>query len=130
MTDTIADMLTKIRNASGARRESVLIPASNMKIALARTLKESSYVRNFEVRREGPKVTLKVWLNYLDRKVPAITGIQRVSKPGLRVYAASKALPRGKGGVGIAIVTTPKGVMTTRDARRIHVGGEVLAYVW
>lgn len=129
-TDPIADMLTRIRNAGRAKHDYVLIPASKMKIAIARILKEQRYIRDFDVLKDSPQRTVRVWLGYTTAKEPAIREIKRVSKPGLRVYAGSKEIPRVKGGLGVAIVSTPKGIMTGDNARRSNVGGEVLCTVW
>ncbi len=132
-TDPIADMLARLKNAVMRRHESVSMPASNMKIAIARILKEEGFIRDFEVIREAPdspKRTLRIWLRYTGKKEPVLTGVKRVSKPGLRVYAKAREMPRVLGGLGIAIVSTPRGVMTAHEARRQNVGGEVLAYVW
>jgi small subunit ribosomal protein S8 len=130
MTDPIADMLTRVRNAVRARHLFVLVPASRLKIAIARILKEEGYIKDFEILRDNPQRTVKVWLKYVGGKESAVTDLQRVSKPGLRVYAGKTEMPRVMGGMGIAIVSTPKGVTTERKARRMGVGGEVLCYVW
>ena len=129
MTDPIADMLTRIRNATMARHSRVLIPASNMKIAIAQILKEEGYIKDFDVVRDTPQGTLRVSLKYVDKR-PVLTQLKRISKPGLRVYAKSKDMPRILGGLGVAIVSTPQGVMTAADAKRANVGGEILCYVW
>jgi len=130
ITDPIADMLTRIRNGVQARHEYALIPASQLKLAIARILKEEGYVRDFEVSRDGQRRSLRVWLRYTDQKQPVLTGLKRVSKPGQRVYAKSTELPRVLGGLGVAVVSTPQGVMTAREAKKRHIGGEVLCYVW
>lgn len=129
VTDPIADMLTRIRNAVMARHESVVVPASKMKIAIARILKEEGFIRDFEILKETPQ-QIKIYLSYTGKKEPVLTGLRRISKPGLRVYAKSKQMPRVLGGLGIAIVSTPRGIMTARQARRLNVGGEVICYVW
>lgn len=132
VSDPIADMLTRIRNASTARHESVLIPSSRMKVAIAKVLKDEGFIRDYNVvSEEGrPQPNLKVELIYGGRKQPLVSGLQRVSKPGLRVYVQRREIPRVYGGLGIAILSTPKGIMTGREARRQEVGGEVLCYVW
>lgn len=129
ITDPIADMLTRIRNAVRARHAFVLVPGSRLKIAIARILREEGYIKDFEILRDNPQRTIKIWLKYVDKE-PVITDLQRVSKPGLRVYVNRRELPRVMGGLGIAILSTPKGVVTDRKARRLRVGGEVLCYVW
>lgn len=130
MTDPIADMLTRIRNANQMRYDSVTLPSSKIKEEIARILKEEGYIRGFEVEEIGKFKELKVHLKYGSNNERVITGIKRESKPGLRVYAESDKLPRVLSGLGVAIVTTSKGVMTDRAARKLNVGGEVLAYVW
>ncbi|MGI8925881.1 MAG: 30S ribosomal protein S8 [Tepidiformaceae bacterium] len=132
MSDPVADMLTRIRNAVTSRHDAVLIPASKMKVSIARVLKEEGFIRDFQViEEEGrPQPNLKVELSYGGRKQPTLTGVQRVSKPGLRVYVQRREIPRVYGGLGIAILSTPKGIMTGQEARRQEVGGEVLCYVW
>ncbi|MCL5026603.1 MAG: 30S ribosomal protein S8 [Chloroflexi bacterium] len=130
MTDPIADMLTRIRNAVTARHDSTTMPVSNLKLAIARILKEEGFVGDFEVVREGAHRNLRIWLTYSGRKEPVLTGLKRVSKPGLRVYAKSAEMPQVRGGLGTAIVSTSQGVMTARQARRLNLGGEVLCQVW
>jgi len=130
MTDPIADMLTRIRNGLFARHQYVLVPGSKMKIAIARILKEEGFIKDFEILRDNPQRTLKIWLKYANGKEPVITGLRRLSKPGLRVYTGKRELPRVLGGLGLAILSTPKGIMTERKARRLGVGGEILCYVW
>lgn len=130
MTDPIADMLTRIRNASKAYHESVDVPASKMKQEIARILKEEGYIRDYALIQEGGFPVVRVFLKYADDKTRAIAGIRRISKPGLRVYAKKTELPRVFGGLGIAIISTPRGVMTDRQARKEQIGGEVVAYVW
>ncbi len=132
VNDPIADMLTRIRNAVAARHDSVSMPASKMKVAIAKVLKEEGFIKDYTVvQQEGrPQAELRIELNYLGRKQPAINGLKRVSKPGLRVYVQKRQIPRVYGGLGIAILSTPKGVMTGQQARRESVGGELLCYVW
>ncbi|MCL6450971.1 MAG: 30S ribosomal protein S8 [Acetobacteraceae bacterium] len=130
MTDPIADMLTRIRNAAMARHDYVLIPASQLKIAIAKILKEEGFIRDYEVLKDTPQRTIRVWLSYTGKKEPVVTGLKRISKPGLRVYAKSREMPRVRGGLGIAIVSTPRGIMSAKQARRLNVGGEILCYVW
>ncbi len=130
MTDPIADMLTRIRNGLIARQDQVLMPASNLKQEIARILKEEGFIKDYELVKNEQHRTLRIWLRYTGKKEPVITGLKRVSKPGLRVYRKSDEMPRVLGGLGTAIVTTPKGVMSARIARKENVGGEVLCYVW
>lgn len=129
-TDPIADMLTRIRNGLAARHPKVDVPASRLKTEIARILKDEGYIANFKLTEEGAKQSIRVYLKYTPGNVPVISEIQRVSKPGCRVYVGSKDVPRVLGGLGINIVTTPKGVMTGKDARKNGVGGEVLCQVW
>lgn len=129
MTDPIADMLTRIRNATMARHTRVLVPASNMKVAIAQILKEEGYVRDFDVVKDNPQGTIRITLRYVDRR-PVLTQLKRVSKPGLRVYTRRDAIPRVRGGLGTAIISTPQGVMTGRKAYQLGLGGEVVCYVW
>ncbi len=128
MTDPIADMLTRIRNANSAYHDKVEMPASKMKAAVLEILKEEGFVKNFESINDGK--TLKVTLKYGSNKEKVITGIKRISKPGLRVYAKKDELPRVLGGLGIAVVSTSKGIMSDKQARKEGLGGEVIAYVW
>ena len=128
MSDPIADMLTRIRNANSAYHEKVEMPASTMKAAVLNILKEEGFVKNYETVDEGK--TLKVTLKYGSNKEKVITGIKRISKPGLRVYASKEELPRVLGGLGIAVISTSQGVMTDKKARKRGLGGEVIAYVW
>ena len=130
ITDPIADMLTRIRNASNARHDTVDIPASNMKKAIAQILLEEGYIKNFQLIDDGTQGVIRVTLKYLTGKEQVIKGLRRVSKPGLRVYAGADELPRVLKGLGIAIVSTSKGIMTDKKARAEHVGGEVLCFVW
>ena len=130
MTDPIADMLTRIRNANAALHESVEIPVSRMKAAVLEILKEEGFVKIVETVENGKHTVLKVTLKYGSNNEKVITGIKRISKPGLRVYAKKEELPRVLGGLGIAVISTSKGVMSDKQARKEGLGGEVLAYVW
>ena len=131
LTDPIADMLTRIRNGLGAEHESVSIPASKMKIEIARILKQEGFIDNFKVEGETAKdKAIVIELKYGPEGQKVITGLKRISKPGLRVYARKDAVPRVLNGLGIAIISTSKGLMTDRDARKSGLGGEVVAYVW
>lgn len=130
ITDPIADMLTRIRNAGTAKHESVDVPASKMKNAIAEILLEEGYIKSFQLVDDGTQGVIRITLKYLPGKEKAIQGLRRVSKPGLRVYAGADELPRVLKGLGIAIVSTSKGIMTDKKAREAHVGGEVLAFVW
>ncbi len=133
VSDPVADMLTRIRNAVSSRHDSVLIPASKTKVAIAKVLKDEGFIKDFiVVAEEGrPQPNLKVDLSYGgQRRQTVLTGLQRVSKPGLRVYVQRREIPRVYGGLGIAILSTPKGIMSGQEARRQEVGGEVLCYVW
>ena len=129
-TDPIADMLTRIRNAGSARHETVDIPNSKMKKAIAEILLEEGYIKSFQLIDDGTQGVIRVTLKYLPGKEKAIQGLRRVSKPGLRVYAGADELPQVLRGLGIAIISTSKGIMTDKKARAQHVGGEVLAFVW
>lgn len=133
MTDPIADMLTRIRNATMARHKQVLVPASKMKIEIARILKEEGFIERYDVGHEKPQPMLRIILKYDDTvrpPRPVIQGLQRVSKPGRRIYVKRREIPYVRSGLGIAILSTSKGVMTDREARRQNVGGEVICYVW
>ncbi|MDR0818336.1 MAG: 30S ribosomal protein S8 [Oscillospiraceae bacterium] len=130
ITDPIADMLTRIRNANAARHDTVDIPASKMKKAIAEILHEEGYVKNFSIVNDGTQGLIRVTLKYSAGKERVITGLRRVSKPGLRVYAGADDMPNVLRGLGIAIVSTSRGIMTDKKARKLHVGGEVLAFVW
>ena len=130
ITDSIADMLTRIRHANSAKHDSVKVPASNMKKAIAQILVDEGYIKSFTVIEDGKQGVIKVTLKYTDSKTPVITGLRRVSKPGLRIYSDVENMPKVMKGLGIAIISTSKGVMTDRQARKEHVGGEVLAYIW
>ena len=129
-TDSIADMLTRIRNASSAKHDSVKIPASNMKKAIAQILVDEGYIKGFKVEDDGKQGMIEITLKYGQNNTAAITGLRRVSKPGLRIYSGCEEMPKVMKGLGIAIVSTSKGVMTDKDARKANVGGEVLAFVW
>ena len=130
ITDPVADMLTRIRNASSAKHDTVDVPASNLKKAIAQILLEEGYIKSFELVDNGNQGNIHITLKYLTKKQPVISGLRRVSKPGLRVYAGADELPRVLKGLGIAIISTSKGIMTDKKARELHVGGEVLAFVW
>ena len=130
ITDSIADLLTRIRNANTAKHDTVDIPASNMKKAIAQILVDEGYVKSFQVIEDGKQGIIRIVLKYGDSKTPIISGLRRVSKPGLRIYASCEDMPKVMKGLGIAIVSTSKGVMTDRRARQENVGGEVLAFVW
>ena len=130
ITDPIADMLTRIRNAGSAKHDSVDVPSSRMKRAIAEILLEEGYIKSFQIIDDGTQGVIRITLKYLPGKEKAIQGLRRVSKPGLRVYAGADDLPKVLRGLGIAIVSTSKGVMTDKKARAANVGGEVLAFVW
>ena len=130
ITDPIADMLTRIRNANNAKHETVDVPASNLKKAIAQILLDEGYIKSYTVVDNGNQGMIHITLKYLAKKQQVITGLRRVSKPGLRVYAGAEELPKVLKGLGIAIVSTSKGVMTDKKAREAHIGGEVLAFVW
>ena len=130
VTDPIADMLTRIRNAILARHDFVLVPSSRIKLSIARILREEGFVNDYEVLRGKPQRIIKIYLKYGDKKEPVLTGLKRVSKPGLRVYVQRTEIPRVYGGLGIAILSTPKGVMIGQQAWRQKVGGELLCYIW
>ena len=130
VNDPIADMLTRIRNAQIAKHDSVTMPASNMKKSIAKLLHEEGYIKSYEFIDDGLQGSIKINLKYLDKKQPVIVGLKRISKPGLRVYAGCEDLPKVLGGLGIAIISTSKGVMTDKTARKEKIGGEVLCYVW
>ena len=130
ITDPIADMLTRIRNAGAARRATVEVPPSSMKKAIAQIMLDEGYIKAFEIVDNGTQGTIKITLKYNANKEKAISGLRRVSKPGLRVYAGADELPRVLKGLGVAIISTSKGIMTDKKARELHVGGEVLAFIW
>ena len=130
ITDPIADLLTRIRNASSAKHDTVDIPASNMKKAICQILLDEGYIKNFTVTEDGKQGIITVVLKYGEAKTPVITGLRRVSKPGLRIYSDVENMPKVMKGLGVAIISTSKGIMTDRQARKENVGGEVLAFVW
>ena len=130
VTDPIADMLTRIRNAQVARHDYTDVPTSTLKVAVAHVLKREGYIKDFEQTGEGIKTAIRVHIAYTGKRQPAISGLDRISKPGLRVYSGHGEIPRVYGGLGIAILSTPQGVMTGKDARKRGIGGEVLCYVW
>jgi SSU ribosomal protein S8P len=129
VTDPIADMLTRIRNAIMVNHSDVLVPFSQMKLPITKILKEKGFIDHYEVLKGKPESMIKVYLKYTDGQ-PALLGLERVSKPGLRVYVGQHEIPRVYGGLGIAILSTPKGIMTGQEAWRRHLGGELLCYVW
>ena len=130
MTDPVADMLTRVRNAIQAGHTSVVMPASKLKLEIARVLREEGYIRAFDVQEDKGKRNLRIQLRYAGRKQPVLLGLKRISRPGLRVYTKRADIPRVYGGVGTAILSTPRGVMTGEAARRLGVGGEILCQVW
>ena len=130
MSDPIADMLTRIRNANSAKHPTVDVPASNMKKQIAQILVDEGYIKSFRVIDDDKQGVIRITLKYTENKSQVITGLRRVSKPGLRIYSNSKDMPKVMKGLGIAIVSTSKGIMTDREARKNNVGGEVLAFVW
>ena len=130
VTDTIADMLTRIRNANSMRYEEVKVPASNIKKEIARILKEEGFINDYKIDSDDAQGTIILTLKYTDKKERVITGLKRISKPGLRVYANKDEVPKVLNGLGIAIISTSKGIMTDKEARKENIGGEVLAYIW
>ncbi|MBR4054257.1 MAG: 30S ribosomal protein S8 [Clostridia bacterium] len=130
MTDVVADLLTRIRNANDAKHETVEVPASNMKKAIVQILLDEGYIKDYKVTDDGKQGIITITLKYGEGKQKIIQGIKRVSKPGLRIYAASQDIPKVRNGLGIAIVSTSRGIMTDKAARKENVGGEVLAFVW
>ncbi|OGN85367.1 MAG: 30S ribosomal protein S8 [Chloroflexi bacterium GWC2_73_18] len=130
VSDPIADMLTRIRNASRARHNEVVVPASRTKREIARILREEGFVADVREAQQGPAIVLHIALKYVDGKAPVVSGLKRISKPGLRVYARKTEIPRVLGGLGIVIVSTSQGIMTGAQARKAQLGGEILAYVW
>ena len=130
ITDSIADMLTRIRNANSAKHDTVKVPASNMKKAIAQILVDEGYIKGFTVEEDGKQGIMEITLKYGANKSSVITGLRRVSKPGLRIYTNCEDMPKVMKGLGIAILSTSKGVMTDREARKANIGGEVLAFVW
>ena len=130
ITDPIADLLTRIRNGSQARHETVDVPASNMKKAIAQILVDEGYIKSFTVKEDSKQGVITITLKYTETNAPVITGLRRISKPGLRIYTSCEDMPKVMKGIGTAIISTPKGVMTNKKARKENVGGEVLAFVW
>ena len=130
ITDPIADLLTRIRNANSAKHETVDIPASNMKKAIAKILLDEGYIKGYQVIDDSKQGIIRVTLKYGENKQKVISGLKRVSRPGLRIYAGADELPRVLKGLGIAIISTSKGIMTDKEARKANIGGEVLAFVW
>ena len=130
ITDTIADLLTRIRNANSAKHATVDVPASNVKKAIAQILVDEGYVKSLQLIEDGKQGVIRITLKYSDSKSPVITGLRRVSKPGLRIYSSCEDMPKVRKGLGIAIVSTSKGIMTDKKARELNVGGELLAFVW
>ena len=130
VTDTIADMLTRIRNANQMHYEEVKIPASNVKKEIARILKEEGFIKDYKIVDDNVQGTIELTLKYTDKKERVITGLKRISKPGLRVYVQKDEVPKVLNGLGIAIISTSKGIMTDKEARKENIGGEVLAYIW
>jgi small subunit ribosomal protein S8 len=129
-TDPIADMLTRIRNANMVRQDFVLVPWSRMKMSMAKILKEEGFIQDYEILKGKPGRTMKLHLRYVDRSRPAIVGLKRVSRPGLRVYVGASEIPRVYGGLGMAMLSTSKGIMTGQKAWKQHLGGELLCYIW
>ena len=130
ITDPVADMLTRLRNANSAKHETVDVPASNLKKAIAQILLEEGYIKSYSIVDNGNQGMIHITLKYLAKKQAVISGLKRVSKPGLRIYAGADELPKVLKGLGVAIVSTSKGVMTDKKARELHIGGEVLAFIW
>lgn len=130
MTDPIADMLTRTRNALMAQQKQVVMPSSKMKLEIARILKEQGFIRGYDVSASKPQPTLRLHLKYDERRKPVISGLQRVSKPGRRTYCSRRDIPWVHSGLGVTVMSTPKGIMTGRAARRAGVGGEVICYIW
>ena len=130
ITDTIADLLTRIRNANSAKHATVDVPASNVKKAITQILVDEGYVKGFQIIEDGKQGIIRITLKYGENKSPIITGLRRVSKPGLRIYSSCEDMPKVRKGLGIAIVSTSKGIVTDKKARELNVGGEVLAFIW
>jgi small subunit ribosomal protein S8 len=130
MTDPIADMLTRIRNAIMVRHKYALVPSSKMKLAIAKIFKEEGFIRNYDVTRDVPQPMIRIWLKYDEDKEPILRGLKRVSKPGCRIYTGKQDIPWVLSGMGVAVLSTPQGIVTDRQARRLGVGGEVLCYIW
>ena len=130
ISDVIADLLTRVRNASTAKHATVDVPASNVKKAITQILTDEGYVKSFQVIEDGKQGIIRITLKYSDNKAPVISGLRRISKPGLRIYSSCADMPKVRGGLGVVIVSTSKGIMTDKKARELNVGGEILAYVW
>lgn len=130
ITDSIADMLTRLRNANAARHDHVLVPTSRLKVEIARVLKAEGFIADYQVVERAPQAQLRLQLRYGPRRTHILTGIRRVSRPGLRIYRKRAEVPQVRGGLGVAILSTSRGIMTDREARRLGVGGEVICYVW
>ena len=130
ITDTIADLLTRVRNANTAKHATVDVPASNVKKAITQILVDEGYVKSFQLIKDNKQGVIRITLKYIDGKTPVITGLRRVSKPGLRIYSSCEDMPKVRKGLGIAIVSTSKGIVTDKKARELNVGGEILAYIW
>ena len=130
ISDTIADLLTRIRNANTAKHATVDVPASNVKKAITQSLMDEGYVKNFQIIEDGKQGIIRITLKYDDNRTPVISGLRRISKPGLRIYSGCEDMPKVRKGLGIVIVSTSKGIMTDKKARELNVGGEILAYIW
>ena len=130
ITDTIADLLTRIRNASSAKHATVDVPASNMKKAITQILIDEGYVKGYQIIEDDKQGTIRITLKYTENRTPVISGLRRVSKPGLRIYSSCEDMPKVMKGLGVAIISTSKGIMTDKKARQLNVGGEVLAFIW
>ena len=130
ISDTIADLLTRVRNASTAKHATVDVPASNVKKAITQILTDEGYVKSFQIIEDGKQGIIRITLKYGENKAPVISGLRRISKPGLRIYSSCADMPKVRGGLGVVIVSTSKGIMTDKKARELNVGGEILAYVW
>lgn len=129
-SDPIADMLARIRNAVAVRHQYVLIPSSKIKVAIARILEQEGYIQSYEITQDQPQPMLKIWLKYTPDRKSALTGLGRISKPGRRIYTKAQEIPRVLSGMGVVILSTPQGVITDQQARRLRVGGEIICYVW
>ncbi len=130
VNDPIADMLTRIRNGSAVRHRYILVPSSKMALAIARILAKEGFIENYDVTQDQPQAMIRIWLRYNDKREPVVTGLERVSKPGRRVYVQKGEIPWVRSGIGVAVLSTSRGVMTDREARRLGVGGEVICRVW
>lgn len=129
-SDPIADMLARIRNAVAVRHQYVLIPSSKIKVAIARILEQEGYIQSYEITQDQPQPMLKIWLKYSPDRKAVLTGVRRISKPGRRIYTKAQEIPRVLSGMGVVILSTPHGVITDQQARRLRVGGEIICYVW